>query len=345
MVILDSPPALAEICYMRRRGFIKLVLGTALSWPLTGQAQQRDVVRRISVLQAFDAIDPEAQRRIRAFRQGLQELGWIEGHNLRLDYRWGGTNPERIRAFAAELVRSGPDVILASTTLVLQLLQRETRTIPIVFTQLSDPIGDGIVQNLAQPGGNITGLTSAEQPALAPRSLELLTELAPRTVRVTILVNPDQPSHVARWQVIERAAGSMGVQVRAAEVRRAAEITPAMDAAARESNAGLVVLPDAVTTVYRTLIIGLAARHRLPAIYPARFNVVSGGLMSYGADSIDQYRQAALYVDRILRGAKPGDLPVGEPTRLELVINLKTAKALGLDIPPVLRREADEIIE
>jgi putative tryptophan/tyrosine transport system substrate-binding protein len=330
---------------VRRRSLLAMIGSSTLAWPLRSYAQQRDQPRRISVLQSFDAIDPEAQRRIRAFRQGLQDLGWIEGQNLRVDYRWGGANPERIRSFAAELVRTRPDVILASTTLVLQLLQRETQTIPIVFTQLSDPIGDGIVANLVHPGGNITGLTSAEQPVLARRSLELLLELPARIGRVTVLINPDQPSHLARWHVIERSAAPLGVQVKAAEVRRAAEITPALEGAAREPNPGLVVLPDALTTVYRTLIIGLAARHRLPTIYPYRFNVVSGGLMSYGADSTDQYRRAALYVDHILRGAKPGDLPIEEPTRLELVINMKTAKALGLDIPPALRRRADEVIE
>lgn len=339
-------PRLCGVSFDRtRRNFLAVIASSTLAWPLRSHAQQGDQVRRISVLQAFDAADPEAQRRIRSFLQGLQEFGWIEGHSVRIDYRWGGTNPERLRSVAADLISRKPDVILASTTMVLQVLQRETQTIPIVFTFLADPVGDGVVSSLAHPGGNITGFTSAEPPATAGRSLELLTKVAPRMVHATVVLNPDQASHVVRWRAIESAAKPLGVKVTAAEVRSGASIAPAIEAAARERNGGLVVLGNVITTVYRTVIIGLAARHQLPAIYPYRFNVVAGGLMSYGPDPVDQYRQAAAYVDRILRGAKPSDLPVEEPRRLELVINLRTAKALGLDIPAALRQQADEVIE
>jgi putative tryptophan/tyrosine transport system substrate-binding protein len=330
---------------MRRRDFIEVIATAAVTWPLAGQAQQVGEVRRISVLQAFDTIDPQAERRMLAFQQGLQSLGWIEGPNVRMDYRWGGTDPERVRSLAREIVNRKPDVILASSSLVLRLLQRETQTIPIVFTQVADPIGDGFVASLAHPGGNITGLTSAEYPTKAGRSLELLTNIAPRLAHATIVLHPDQPSHTAMWRAIDAAARSLSVQVTAAEVSKAADIGPAIEAAARKANGGLVVLPSPITTVQRTLIIALAAEHRLPAIYPYRFNVMSGGLMSYGADPVDQYRRAALYVDRILRGAKPADLPVEQPARFELAINLKTAKALGLDVPPTLIARADWIIK
>jgi putative tryptophan/tyrosine transport system substrate-binding protein len=330
---------------MRRRDFIRVIISSGVAWPFAGQAQPADQVHSISVLRAFDAVDPQEQRRMLAFLQGLQGLGWIEDHNVRIDYRWAGTDPERIRSVAAELVRRNPDVILASGTQVLRLLQQETRTIPIVFTQITDPIGDGLIASLEHPGGNMTGLTAAPLPARAGRWLELLTSMAPRIVRATIILNPDQAPHMAMRRAIEEASRSVNVRLATAEVRTAADIGPAIEASAREPNGGLVVLPGSITTIHRTQIIALVAKHRVPAIYPYRFDVVSGGLMSYGADPVDEYREAASYVDRILRGAKPGDLPVQQATKFELVINLKTAKALGLDVPPELRRQANEVIE
>jgi putative ABC transport system substrate-binding protein len=329
---------------MRRRDFIAIA-SLAIAWPLASQAEQADAVHRISVLQAFDAIDPRTQRRTIAFLQGLQALGWIEGGNVRIEYQWGGTDPERVRSVAVELVKRKPDVILASSSSVVRLLQRDTQIIPIVFTQVADPIGNGFVASLEHPGGNITGLTSAEYPTRAGRLLELLANIAPHITHATIVVSRDQASHSGIRDALEAAARSLSMRVAAAEVRTAADIAPAIGTSAREPNGGLVVLPSPITTVNRTLIIELAAKHRLPAIYPYRFDVVSGGLMSYGADPVDQYRRAAWYVDRILRGAKPGDLPVEQPTRFELAINLKTAKALGLDVPQALRRQADAIIE
>jgi putative tryptophan/tyrosine transport system substrate-binding protein len=330
---------------MKRRDFIRMIISSGVAWPFAGQAQQADQVRRISVLQAFDAIDPQQQSRMLAFLQGLQGLGWIEGGPVRIDYRWAGTDPERIRSLAGELVRRNPDVILASGTQVLRLLQQETRTIPIVFTQVADPVGDGLVASLEHPGGNLTGLTAAPLPPRAGRWLELLTSIAPRISRVTIMLNPDRATHMAMRRAIEEASHSVNVRLATAEVRTAADIGTAIEASAREPNGGLIVLPGPITTIHRTQIIALAAKHRVPAIYAYRFNVVSGGLMSYGVDPADQYREAASYVDRILRGAKPGDLPVQQPTKFELVINLKTAKALGLDVPPELRRQANEVIE
>jgi putative tryptophan/tyrosine transport system substrate-binding protein len=329
----------------RRRDFIKVIASSAIAWPLAGQAQQAEEVHRISVFEAFDAIDPQKQRRMLAFLQSLQGLGWIEGGNVRIEYRWGGTDPERVRSVTVELVKRKPDVILASGSFVVRLLQRETQTIPIVFTQVADPVANGFVASLAHPGGNITGLTSAAYPAGADRSLELLTSVAPRIGHATIVLNPDQASHAGIRHAIEAAARPLNVQTTSAEVRTAADITRAIEASGHEPNGGLIVLPSPITTVHRTLIVELAARRRLPAIYPYRADVVSGGLMSYGADPVDQHRRAASYVDRILRGAKPADLPVEQPNRFELVINLKTAKALGLEIPATVLARADEVIE
>jgi putative tryptophan/tyrosine transport system substrate-binding protein len=328
--------------YVRRRDFIKVIASSAIAWPLGGQAEQAHSIHRISVLQA---IDPPSNRRLLAFLQGLQALGWIEGGDVRIDYRWGGTDLERIRSLAIEIVQRKPEVVLASSSPILQLLQQETQTIPIVFTQVVDPVGDGFVASLAHPGGNITGVSSAEYLTRVGTSLELLTNIAPRIGRAAIILNPDLAPHTTMWHAIQATARSLSVGVTRAEVRTDADIAPAIEAAAHEPNNGLVVLPSPITTVHRTLIIALAAKHRLPAIYPYRFNVVSGGLMSYGADPVDQYQRVASHVDRILRGAKPGDLPVERPTKFELVINLKTAKALGLDVPPTLLARADEVIE
>jgi ABC-type uncharacterized transport system substrate-binding protein len=327
---------------MKRREFITL-LGGAAVWPLAARAQQRVRVRRIGVLNPFAENDPEVKANITAFRNALQKLGWTE-RNLHIDYRWGDANPERIRVHATELVALEPDVILVSSPLALQPLQQQTRSIPIVFTGVSDPAGSGFVASLAHPGGNITGFAVAEF-SMYGKYLELLKEIAPHVIRVAVLMNPEQLPQAGNWRAIEAVAPSFKVQLTAARVRDSAEIERTIDAFARESNGGLIVLPSALTIVHRGLIIGLTARHRLPSIYAFRQFVMDGGLMSYGVDLIDQYRQAASYVDRILRGEKAGDLPVQQPTQFRLSVNLKTAKALGLEVPWFLQQRADEVIE
>ena len=328
---------------MRRRDFIALA-GAAAAWPLAARAQPAADVRRIGVLSPFAESDPEVQANVTAFRQSLQKLGWTEGRNLRIDYRWGSADAERIRAQAIELVGLKPDVILVSTALALQPLQRETRSIPIVFTQITDPVGSGFVASLANPGGNITGFTPAEF-SMFGKQLEVLKEAAPQVTRVAVMLNPDQKPQAGMWRAIEAAAPSFGVRLTAAGVRNSGEIERAVDSFAREPNGGLIVLPNPVNEGNRKLIITLAARHRLPAVYAFRFFVRDGGLISYGVDLVDQYRQAAAYVDRIFKGEKPADLPIQQPTKFELVINLKTAKALGLDLPWFLQQRADEVIE
>jgi putative tryptophan/tyrosine transport system substrate-binding protein len=271
-------------------------------------------------------------------------LGWTDSRNVRIDYRWGGANPQRIRADAIELVGLKPDVILASSPLVLQALQQVTRNIPIVFIQITDPLGSGFVASMAHPGGNITGFTTGEF-SMYGKSLEFLKEIAPQVTRVVVILNPEQTPQAWMWRAIEAVAPSFRVQLTAARVHDSAEIEGAIDAFARESNGGLIVLPNVPTIAHRELIITLAAQHRLPAVYPLRFFVAGGGLISYGTDYIDQYRRAAGYVDRILKGEKVADLPVQAPTKYELVVNLKTAKALGLTVPDKLVALADEVIE
>jgi putative ABC transport system substrate-binding protein len=329
---------------MRRREFITLLGGAAAGWPLTARAQQPDRMRRIGVLQTGNESDPEVQRRITIFVQDLQKLGWKEGANLVIDYRLAGDNSERIRLYAAELVGLKPDVIWTSGGLTLLSLKRATRTIPIVFTTVYDPVGSGYVASLAQPGGNITGFTLGEF-SMGGKMLEVLKEVAPQVSRVAVILNLEQPAHVAMWRAIEAMAASFGVRLTATDVQNSAEIESAIEAFAREPNGGLIVLPGPITINHRELIIALAARHRLPATYSYRFFVTSGGLTSYGADPFDQSRQSAVYVDRILKGAKPEDLPIQQPTKFEFVINLKTAKALGLTVPPTLLSRADEVIE
>jgi len=329
---------------MRRREFITL-LGGAAAWPLAARAQQFDHnTRRVSVLTAFAENDRDAQANMTAFRQALEKLGWAEGRNVRIDYRWGGAEPERIRTYAIELVRLKPDVILAVTAQALQPLQQVASTIPIVFIQIGDPIGSGFITSMAHPGGNITGFTPAEF-SMQGKKLEMLKEMAPQITRVAVLFNPEQIPQAGMLRAVEVVAPSVGVQFTAAAVRDAAEIEHAIDRFAREPSGGLVVLPSGPTIVHRNLIVALAARYRLPAVYQYWQFVRDGGLMSYGNDLADQYRQAAAYVDRILRGEKPGDLPVQQPTKFELIINLKTAKALGLEISPALLARADEVIE
>lgn len=329
---------------MQRRDFITLIGGAAAAWPLAVHAQQPGGMRRIGVLMAFAENDLDAQANITAFRQALQKLGWTDSGNVHIDYRWGAGDPERIRAYAIELVGLKPDVILAVSALVLQPLLQEARSIPIVFTQIGDPVGSGFVASMPHPGGNITGFTPAEF-SMQGKKLEILKEVAPRVTRVAVLLNPEQIPQAGMWRAIEDVAPTFRVQLTAAAVRDPAEIERAIDIFARESNGGLIVLPSGLTIVHRGLIIALAARHRLPAVYQYRQFVTDGGLMSYGNDLADQYRQAASYVDRILRGEKPGDLPVQQPTKFELVINLRTAKALGLTVPPTLLDRADEVIE
>jgi putative ABC transport system substrate-binding protein len=329
---------------VKRRDFITLLGGAAAAWPLAARAQQAGHIRRIGVLSAFAESDPEARGNVTAFRRALEKLGWTDGGNVRIDYRWGSADAERIQAYAIELVGLKPDVILVSTALVLQSLQQLTRSIPIVFTQISDPAGSGFVASLSHPGGNVTGFTPAEF-SMYGKLLEVLKEIAPQVTRVAVVLNPDQKPQAGMWRAIEAAAPSFKVQLTAAGVRNATEIERAINAFAPETNGGLIVLPNPVNSGNRKLIITMAAQHRLPAIYTFPFFVKDGGLISYGVDLVDQYQQAASYVDRILRGEKPAELPVQQPTKFALLVNLKTAKGLGLEVPWFLQQRADEVIE
>jgi putative ABC transport system substrate-binding protein len=328
---------------MKRREFIGVVGGAAV-WPLAVRAQQPERMRRIGLLMSLEESDLEGQRYIKAFLQRLEELGWAHGHNVQIEYRWAGASPDRIRSHAAELVGQKPDVILAQTALVLVPLQRETRTIPIVFTQVNDPVESGFVGSLTRPDGNVTGFTPLES-SVAGKWLEMLREIAPGVTRAAVILNPVQAPNVRLLRAVEAAAPALRAHVTAAGVHDGAEIESAIEAFAGESNGGLIVVPNPVTITQRERIIGLAARHRLPAIYPYKYFVASGGLMSYGVDIADLFRRAASYFDRILKGAKVADLPVQNPTKFELVINLKTAKALGLEVPGTLLARADEVIE
>jgi putative ABC transport system substrate-binding protein len=327
---------------MNRREFITLLGGAAAAWPPAARGQQGERVRRIGVLMNFAADDPQALSRITAFVQGLQQLGWTEGHNMRIDTRWGAGDAARFHRYAEELLALAPDVVLASGTPAIQALQQATRTVPIVFAVVGDPVGMGLVASLARPGGNITGFTPMEF-GFGAKWLELLKEIAPRVTRVAVL--RDLTIGPAQLSAIQAVAPSFGVELSAVGVREASEIERAIAAFARSSNAGMIVTASTSAAVQRDLIITLAARHRLPAVYPFRYLVTSGGLISYGANTIDIYRHAAGYVDRILKGEKPGDLPVQQPTKYELVINLKTAKALGIEMPASVLARADEVIE
>jgi len=329
---------------MKRREFITLLGGAAAGWPLGARAQQPERVRRIGVLMAMAADDPEGQARIAAFHQGLQQSGWTVGHNVRIDIRWGAGDADRIRRYAAELVSLAPDVILASGGTVVGALLQTTRTVPIVFTQTSDPVGAGYVASLARPGGNATGFAISEY-GVSGKWLELLKEIAPRVTRAAVLRDATVPQGIGQFAAMQAVAPSFGVELSPVDVRDAGEIERAVTAFARGKNGGLIATGSALTIVHRELIITLAALHRLPAVYWNRFYVTGGGLISYGVDSIAPHRQAAGYVDRILKGEKPADLPVQAPTKYELVINLKTAKALGLTVQPSLLARADEVIE
>jgi putative ABC transport system substrate-binding protein len=328
---------------VRRREFIT-ALGGAAAWPLAARAQPREQVRRIGALMTRAADDPESPVRVAAFAQGLQELGWTVGGSVRIDYRWAVTEADRSR-YAAELVALAPDVILATSGASLGALQQASRTVPIVFVTTIDPVGGGWVASLARPGGNATGFVSREF-SLSGKWLELLKELAPGVNRVAVIRDPLVPAGSGGFAAIQTVAPSFGVELTPIGVHDAGQIERDITAFARAGNGGLITVgPPSSMSFHRSLIIALAARHRLPAVYPSRFFVNTGGLMSYGVDSIDQYRRAASYVDRILKGEKPADMPVQAPTKYELVINLKTAKALGLTVPPSLLARADEVIE
>jgi putative tryptophan/tyrosine transport system substrate-binding protein len=329
---------------MRRREFITLLGGAAAAWPLAAHAQQAERTRRIGVLMHLAADDPEAQARIGAFLQGLQEWGWAVGRNVRIEYRWAAGDAERIRKYAAELVALAPDVILATGGAVVGPLLEATSTVPIVFAQTPDPVGAGFVTTLARPGSNATGFTIFEY-GISGKWVELLKEIAPRVTRVAVLRDPAISAGTGQLGAIQSVAPSFGVELSPVNMRDASEIERAVTAFAQSLNGGLIVTGSALAAVHRDLIIALAARHRLPAVYTGRFYVTGGGLISYGPDSIDPYRRAAGYVDRILKGEKAADLPVQAPTKYELVINLKTAKALGLEIPATVLARADEVIE
>jgi putative tryptophan/tyrosine transport system substrate-binding protein len=315
-----------------------------VAWPLAARAQQADRVRRVGVLMNLTADDPEASTRVTALAQGLQQLGWTDGRNVRIDYRWGAADADRSRKYAAELVTLAPDVILASGTPAVAALQQATRTVPIVFVNAVDPVGAGLVDSLAQPGGNATGFILFEY-GISAKWLELLREIAPQLKRAAVLRDANIASGIGQLAVIQAAAPSFGVEVRPVGVRDAEEIERAVTAFARSPNGGLIVAASTLAGVHRKLIIALAARHRLPAVYSLRYYATDGGLISYGPNTIDPFRRAAGYVDRILKGEKPADLPVQAPTKYELVINLKTAKALGLNVPDSLLARADEVIE
>jgi putative ABC transport system substrate-binding protein len=329
---------------MRRRDFITLI-GGATAWPLAARAQQLDVVRRIGVLTGFAESDREGQAFVAAFREGLQKLGWVEGRNIRIDYRWAALDTELMQRFAKELVALQPDLILTQSTPAAAAMLQQTHTIPIVFAIVADPIGSGFVASFPQPGGNITGFVTME-PTMAGKWLELLKEIAPRVARVAMLFNPATAPYAEYWlNPFKAAAASFAVQAIVAPVHDKSELESVVVAQAREPNGGLIVMPDTFTTGHRSEITSLAARYRLPAVYPYRVFAEFGGLLSYGDDLTDNFRRAASYADRILKGAKPSELPVQAPVKFELVINLKTAKALGLDVPAQLQQRADEVIE
>jgi putative ABC transport system substrate-binding protein len=327
-----------------RRKFITGLGGTAVAWPLNARAQQPDRMRRVGVLRGTPASDPDAQAQHAAFLQGLQQLGWTDGRNVRIDARWAAGNAADARKYAAELVALAPDVILAGGSSMVEPLLQATRTVPIVFTIVADPLGSGVVDSLSRPGGNATGFMLFEY-SLSGKWLELLKEIAPGVTRAAVLRDPTTTSGIGQFAVIQAVAPAVGVEVSPVNVRDAAEIERAVAAFARVANGGLIVTATPLASVHRDLIVTLAARHKLPAVYFDRFVVARGGLISYGADFRDQFRLGAGYVDRILKGQKPADLPVQAPTKYDLVVNLKTAKALGLTIPPTVLSRADEVIE
>jgi putative tryptophan/tyrosine transport system substrate-binding protein len=329
---------------VKRREFITILGGAAAAWPLAARAQQGERVRRIGVLMSLAADDKQGQARLAAFLQGLQELGWTDGRNVRIDVRWGTGDAGRNRRHALELVELAPDVILASGGSIVGPLLQATSSVPIVFTQTPDPVGAGFVESLARPGGNATGFSIFDY-SLGGKWLELLKEVAPRVTRAAVIRDPATPQGIGQFSAIQSLAPSLGLEVTPLNARDAGDIERAIAALDRNPNTGLIVTGSNLAIVHRDLIITLAARYKLPAVYPLGFFVTGGGLISYGTEGIDPHRRAAAYVDRILKGEKPADLPVQAPTKYELAINLKTAKALGLEVPTTLLARADEVIE
>jgi putative ABC transport system substrate-binding protein len=329
---------------MRRREFITLFGGAAAAWPVAVRAQQPATQRLIAVLMVLGKDDPEAKARITAFRQGLQDAGWVEGRNMQIETRWSAGNEIDVRRYAEELVSLRPDVILANGNAAVAPLLVATRSVPIVFAIVPDPVGAGFVESLAQPGGNATGFVSFEY-GLSSKWLELLKEIVPRVTRAAVLRDPALASGTGQFGAIQSVSSSLGVELSPINVRSAPEIERAIVEFARFQNAGLIVTANALVSAHRDLIVALAVKHRLPAVYAARHFVSAGGLVSYGPDFVDQFRRAAAYVDRILKGEKPSSLPVQTPTKYELIVNLKAAKALGIDIPATVLARADEVIE
>ena len=330
---------------MRRRAFLKLVGGSAVAWPLVARAQQPERMRRIGVLMGYAESDRQGQANVAAFRMGLQKLGWTEGRNVAIEYRWAAAEADLVQQFAKELVALQPDLILTQNTPITAAVLQQTRTIPIIFANVSDPVGSGFVAGLPRPGGNVTGLIDIDA-SMAGKWLGLLKEVAPRVARVAFLFNP-ATAPFAEYYVtpLKAAAASFAVKAIAAPVRDTSELESVVAGHAREPDGGLIVMPEAFMNVHRAEVTSLAAHYRLPAVYPRRFFAEVGGLLSYGNDQSDNFRRTATYADRILHGAKPNELPVEQPTKFELVINLKTAKALGLTVPVHLQQIADEVIE
>ena len=329
---------------MRRREFITLIGGAAVVWPMTARAQQSERMRHVGVLMNLAADDPDAQARLAYFRQGLEQLGWIEGRNIQLDIQYGNSRPSSYPTLAKQLVATKPEVILAHSTPIVAALDQETRTIPVVFVSVSDPIGSGFIKSMAQPGGNATGLMLYEA-GIAGKWLAMLKEIAPHLKRAALIANPKTTPFDYYVRSAQATAPSLGMEVVPSPVASPTDIESTIESFAQFPNGGLVVLPSATLTAHKDLVVALGARHRLPAVYPLREFVSAGGLMAYCTDVTDLNRQAASYVDRILRGAKPADLPVQAPTKYETVLNLKTARALGLEVPSSLLVRADEVIE
>jgi putative ABC transport system substrate-binding protein len=326
---------------MRRRAFITLLGGAVAIWPLAARAQQR--IRRIGVVMAYAESDSNGQIQVAAFREHLRKLGWTEGSNLRMDLRFGAGDPVRIRELARELLSLGPDLMVSNSNLVTTILQSEVKTVPLVFVSVSDPIGSGFVADLARPGGNVTGFANF-QPSMGGKWLEKLLEIAPRIERVGLVYHPEPPNY-GYLKSAETAAPLRNSKLSGLPVRDKADIEQALETFGREPRGGLIVAPNVVTFANSSLIVALADRYRLPAIYPFAYYAKEGGLISYGFDAADQFRQGAVYADKILRGSRPSDLPVQHPTKFEIVVNLKTAKQLGLDVPLQLQQLADEVIE
>jgi putative ABC transport system substrate-binding protein len=331
---------------VRRRDFIKVMVGSSVAWSVVARAQQPERMRRVGVLMGYAESDREGQAFVAAFREGLQKLGWAETHNMRIDTRWATIDdPESIQRFAKELVALQPDLILSNNTPTTAAMLQQTRTIPVIFANVADPVGSGFIVSLPRPGGNVTGFTNLE-PTMAGKWLELLKEIAPRVARVAFLFNPTSAPFAEYYlNPFKAAAASVAVEAIAAPVHDRSEVESVVAAQAREPNGGLIVMPETFMNVHRAEITSLAARYRLPAVYPYRFFTELGGLLSYGSDQRDSFRRAAIYADRLLKGTKPSELPVQAPVKFELVINLKTAKALGLDVPLQLQQRADEVIE